>query len=41
VGTSGLGRNETALSEALYRGGPNLISINLTEFQEAHTVSTL
>ena len=43
VGTSGVGKTETALAlaEALYGGEQNLITINMSEFQEAHTVSTL
>ncbi len=43
VGPSGTGKTETALSlaEALYGGEQNIISINMSEFQEAHTVSTL
>ncbi len=43
VGPSGTGKTETALSlaEALYGGEQNMISINMSEFQEAHTVSTL
>jgi type VI secretion system protein VasG len=43
VGPSGIGKTETALTlaEALYGGEQNLISINMSEFQEAHTVSTL
>ncbi len=43
VGPSGVGKTETALSLAdlLYGGEQNLISINMSEFQEAHTVSTL
>jgi type VI secretion system protein VasG len=43
VGPSGTGKTETALAlaEALYGGEHNLISINMSEFQEAHTVSTL
>jgi type VI secretion system protein VasG len=43
VGPSGTGKTETALAlaEALYGGEQNLISINMSEFQEAHTVSTL
>ncbi|HTG45702.1 MAG TPA: type VI secretion system ATPase TssH, partial [Verrucomicrobiae bacterium] len=43
VGPSGTGKTETALSlaEALYGGEHNLITINMSEFQEAHTVSTL
>ncbi len=43
AGPSGVGKTETALSlaEALYGGEQNLITINMSEFQEAHTVSTL
>ena len=43
VGPSGVGKTETALALAdlLYGGERNLISINMSEFQEAHTVSTL
>ena len=42
-GPSGVGKTETALAlaEAIYGGEQNLISINMSEFQEAHTVSTL
>ena len=42
-GPSGVGKTETALAlaEALYGGEQNVISINMSEFQEAHTVSTL
>ena len=42
-GPSGVGKTETALAlaEMLYGGEQNLISINMSEFQEAHTVSTL
>ncbi len=42
-GPSGVGKTETALAlaELLYGGEQNLISINMSEFQEAHTVSTL
>jgi type VI secretion system protein VasG len=42
-GTSGVGKTETALAlaESLYGGEQNLITINMSEFQEAHTVSTL
>src|SRR5882672_5147543 len=42
-GPSGVGKTETALTlaESLYGGEQNLISINMSEFQEAHTVSTL
>ncbi|MGA3127060.1 MAG: type VI secretion system ATPase TssH [Candidatus Korobacteraceae bacterium] len=43
VGPSGVGKTETALalSELFYGGERNLITINMSEFQEAHTVSTL
>jgi type VI secretion system protein VasG len=43
VGPSGVGKTESALSLAdlLYGGERNLITINMSEFQEAHTVSTL
>ena len=43
AGTSGVGKTETALTlaEALYGGEQNVITINMSEFQEAHTVSTL
>ena len=43
VGPSGVGKTETALalSDLLYGGERNLIAINMSEFQEAHTVSTL
>lgn len=43
VGPSGIGKTETALAvaEALYGGEDNVITINMSEFQEAHTVSTL
>jgi type VI secretion system protein VasG len=43
VGPSGVGKTETALaiSDMLYGGERNMISINMSEFQEAHTVSTL
>ena len=42
-GPSGVGKTETALAlaDALYGGEQNLISINMSEYQEAHTVSTL
>ena len=43
AGPSGVGKTETALAlaETLYGGERNLITINMSEFQEAHTVSTL
>jgi type VI secretion system protein VasG len=43
VGPSGVGKTETALalSDALYGGERNLITINMSEYQEAHTVSSL
>jgi len=42
-GPSGTGKTETALTlaESLYGGEQNVITINMSEFQEAHTVSTL
>ena len=42
-GPSGVGKTETALAlaETLYGGEQNLITINMSEFQEAHTVSLL
>jgi len=41
AGTSGVGKTETALAlaEALYGGEQNIITINMSEYQEAHTVS--
>ncbi|EAA7193222.1 type VI secretion system ATPase TssH [Salmonella enterica subsp. enterica serovar Napoli] len=43
AGPSGVGKTETALAltEAIYGGEQNLVTINMSEFQEAHTVSTL
>ncbi|SMC25021.1 type VI secretion system protein VasG [Andreprevotia lacus DSM 23236] len=43
VGPSGVGKTETALAlaELLYGGEENLICINMSEYQESHTVSTL
>jgi type VI secretion system protein VasG len=43
AGTSGVGKTETALAlaEVLYGGEQNIITINMSEYQEAHTVSTL
>jgi type VI secretion system protein VasG len=42
-GPSGVGKTETALAlaEALYGGEQNMITINMSEFQEAHSVSGL
>jgi type VI secretion system protein VasG len=42
-GPSGVGKTETALAlaETLYGGEQNIITVNMSEFQEAHTVSTL
>jgi type VI secretion system protein VasG len=42
-GPSGVGKTETAmvLSELLFSGDDSCIVINMSEFQEAHTVSTL
>ena len=43
VGPSGVGKTETALAlaDTLYGGERNLVSINMSEYQEAHTVSSL
>jgi type VI secretion system protein VasG len=43
VGPSGVGKTETALAltDLMYGGEHNLVTINMSEFQEAHTVSTL
>jgi type VI secretion system protein VasG len=43
AGPSGVGKTETAmaLAESLYGGEQNTVTINMSEFQEAHTVSTL
>lgn len=43
AGPSGVGKTETALTlaEIMYGSETNLITINMSEFQEAHTVSTL
>jgi type VI secretion system protein VasG len=43
AGTSGVGKTETALAlaEALYGGEQNLVTVNMSEYQEAHTVSAL
>jgi type VI secretion system protein VasG len=43
VGPSGVGKTESALAlaEALYGGERNVITINMSEYQEAHTVSSL
>jgi type VI secretion system protein VasG len=43
VGPSGVGKTETALAlaEQLFGGEDHVIAINMSEFQEAHTVSTL
>ena len=43
VGPSGVGKTEAALalSELLYGGEENIITINMSEYQEAHTVSGL
>ncbi|GJQ30612.1 MAG: protein ClpV1 [Phycisphaerae bacterium] len=43
VGPSGVGKTETAiaLAEALYGGPQGLITINMSEYQEAHKVSLL
>lgn len=43
VGPSGVGKTETAfaLADALYGGERNMVVVNMSEFQEAHTVSSL
>ncbi len=43
AGPSGVGKTETALgiAEQLYGGEHNLITINMSEYQEAHTTSAL
>ncbi|MDR3337964.1 MAG: type VI secretion system ATPase TssH [Treponema sp.] len=43
AGPSGVGKTETALAlaEQIYGSEENIITINMSEFQEAHTVSTL
>ena len=43
VGPSGVGKTETALTlaDTLYGGEKNLVTINMSEYQEAHTVSSL
>jgi len=43
VGTSGVGKTETAiaLADILYGGERNMVTINMSEYQEAHTVSSL
>ena len=43
AGPSGVGKTETALAlaDTLYGGEQNVITINMSEYQEAHTVSTL
>ena len=43
AGPSGVGKTETALAlaDTLYGGEHNIITINMSEYQEAHTVSTL
>lgn len=43
VGPSGVGKTETAiaLSDLIYGGERNMVTINMSEYQEAHTVSSL
>ncbi|HZE90775.1 MAG TPA: type VI secretion system ATPase TssH, partial [Rhizobacter sp.] len=43
IGPSGVGKTETALAlaDVLYGGERNMITINMSEYQEAHTVSGL
>jgi type VI secretion system protein VasG len=43
IGPSGVGKTETAaaLADTLYGGERNMITVNMSEFQEAHSVSGL
>ena len=43
VGPSGVGKTETAvtLADILYGGERNMVTINMSEYQEGHTVSSL
>lgn len=43
AGPSGVGKTETALAlaEAMYGSERNVITLNMSEYQEAHTVSTI
>lgn len=43
IGPSGVGKTETAfaLADMIYGGDRNMITVNMSEFQEAHTVSSL
>ncbi|MDW4773143.1 AAA family ATPase, partial [Escherichia coli] len=43
AGPSGIGKTETAhaLAELVYGGSNNLITINMSEFQEAHSLAGL
>jgi type VI secretion system protein VasG len=43
VGPSGVGKTETALAlaDALYGGERNLVTVNMSEYQEAHSISGL
>lgn len=43
AGPSGVGKTETALAlaDAMYGGEHNLITINMSEYQEPHTISSL
>ena len=43
AGTSGVGKTETGLTlaDVLYGGERNIVTINMSEYQEAHTVSSL
>ena len=43
VGPSGVGKTETAfaLADLLYGGERNMVTVNMSEFQEPHTVSSL
>ena len=43
IGPSGVGKTETAfaLADLLYGGERNMVTVNMSEFQEAHSVSSL
>jgi type VI secretion system protein VasG len=43
IGPSGVGKTETAfaLADMMYGGDRNMVTVNMSEYQEAHTVSSL
>ena len=43
IGPTGVGKTETAiaLAEVLYGGEKNLVTVNMSEFQEPHSIATL